>query len=486
MEMKELQKQAEKIRSIWHRPYGLLGALLLEASFLIGACAWAHPVARDDLKILTEPTHHFYFFGITALLFVITGSLTASMWHSNRRLPRLPEGKPSIIFALSAEKQSDDLIKQVYEGFRKETSKRNLGETILYKVLPKNLEVHNHDQAKKVLSESSATIVVFGEYKSGNRNSKNSEQFQSLSFHWRGNAPLNEREQALVAAMEQFPFRINEADSLDHTPRARQGFANLTLFFVALSLTSIGNSIDARVLWKDLLKREKNVRSKRRNISVYRNWWARNEFVYAQYIYSKYVEAGLTDPNVNPHAEDMIEALDDAKGILKSYPGYYMLRAIAEFHLGDPKTADKTAREGLKRFSNDVPATVSFNLSLGFITLWRRLYDRSIRYYHSVSGYGYPREDAIRIVQFVQTVLDRYPDRPELNFVVAYIRDNFGLSNSTSDYEYFFDQAAGVSGIEKLVEYAEGRIRRINSNQSRSQLQIHADDYGKSLEKLIR
>lgn len=468
MEIKDLQQWAEDLRSIWHRPYGLLGALMLEASLLAGTCVWAHPVARDDLKILTEPIHHFYFFSAASLVFVTLGLITAYIWWHNRRLPRIPEGKPSIIFALSSDDSSDDLVKKVYDDFRKEILKRNLQDTIQYKVLPKNLEVHNHDQANKVLSESSATIVVFGDYKSGNRNSKSSEQFHSLSFHWRGNAPLNEREQALVAAMEQFPFRINESDSLEHTPRARQGFANLTLFFVALSLTSIGNSIDARLLWKDLLKREKNFQNNRQNISVYRNWWARNEFIYAQYIYSKYVEVRLTDPKVNTHANDMIAALDGAKGILKNYPRYYMLRAIAEFHLGDAKTADRTVREGLKRFSNDLPATVSFNLSLGFIALWRGLYDRSIKYYRAAAGCNYPREDAIRIVKFVQTVLASHPSRPELNFVVAYIRDNFGLSETPSDYEHFLDQAASLSNIDKIVQYSEERIISINSMRTRA------------------
>lgn len=385
-------------------------------------------------------------------------------WLRKQKTPRMPKGRPNILFAINADETSENEVKRVYDGFRKELKRRDLEKLIHHEILPKNREVHTHEQASLLLSESNATVVVFGEYQRGNRNSKPSEQFQTLSFHWKGNTPLNEREQALIAAMEEFPFRIDESETIAHIPKARQGFANLTLFFVALSLTSIGNSIDARPLWADLLKREKAIKSNGKYYRVYRSWWARNEFIFAQYYYRKHLENNLTNTEYDALAEEMASALSAASAILKNYPGYYMLKAISEFHLGNAKMADKTAREGLKRFKADPNLFVSFSLSLGFLALWRGLYDRALKYYRSTQGHSYSTDDAARIVQFIKTVYRNNNTKPELFLGVAFVCDNFNLSQAPiSEYEFFLDQTAGISGIDKLASFGAERLNRLSA-----------------------
>lgn len=445
-----------KIRGLWHKPTGLFLSLFLTFSILTTAALTVHPIARDDLKILEAPKDHYVYLGSFLLIAFVLTVLITFFWLKNRKLPKLPNGKPSIIFALNAGSPSNDPVKKVYEGFRKEILSRNLQSVIHYEVLPKNHEVHNHDQASEILGGCEATIVVFGEYQKGKSSSKNTEQFSSLSFHWRGAAPLNEREQALVAAMEQFPFRIDETDSLTQIPRARAGFANLTLFFVGISLTSMGNCIEARDLWRDLVKREKRLPRKGKRISLYQVWWARNEFAYTQYIYRKRIENRLTDVDAQEDGRKVIESLEIAKRQLSSNPGYYMLRAICEFHVGEVRAAQQTTRDGWKKFPC---ARVGFDLSEGFLYLWRGMHKMALKSYRKTAGASYQTEDAERIVRFIHTVIKMNPERVDLYFSVAFIRDYFSAGKPTSDYDHFIDSCcASVPGIEPLITYPQQRL----------------------------
>ena len=267
---------------------------------------------------------------------------------------------------------------------------------------------------------------------------------------------LSGREQALVAAMERFPFRIEETDSLTQIPRARIGFTNLTLFFIGVSLTSMGNTIEARDLWRDLVRSEEELVKSGKRIGLYKTWWARNEFAYTQYIYHKHIEHDLTNENAHEYGRQVIESLELAKRQLSSTPGYYMLRAICEFHIGDIRAAQCTTKDGWKKFPH---SRVAFDLSEGFLYLWRGMHKRALKSYRKVIRKNYPKEEAERVVKFFHTVMCQNPKRVDLYFAVGFLRDNFSLSSKAfSDYDHFIDTCVSIDGIEPLINYAQQRL----------------------------
>jgi tetratricopeptide (TPR) repeat protein len=422
----------------WHKRKGLLLASSLLSFFYWGFVILLYKVLKNEPTPGEAATGNTIYYTTLIAVYVFLLIALILFWRKSRTTPKMPKEKPSILFAIDANIEAKNEVQRLYNGFHKELKKRGLDSTIHYSILPKNQEIHNQDQARKYLGESGATIVIFGEYKSGFKKSKKTEQFQSLSFHWSGNTPIDEKDQAMIAVMEEFPFKVEESESLDQIPKAQSGFANVVLFFVALSLTSIGKTEEARSLWSDLIRKEQTIRKLGHRLSLYKKWWARNEYAYARYLYIRDVETNLTITEFHDTGKSILKILENTEKHLHDYPGYYMLKAICEFHTGESRLAKLTSEGGLKRFKKQPTLTCSFSLSLAFISAWRRLYNRSLRYYNSTIKISYSPDDSNQIIQFIRTVITNNPERKDLYFCISFITDHHcNAQDPRASYEDF-------------------------------------------------
>lgn len=449
-------ERLDRIKEHWPHRRGFFSASFLAMLIYCPIGLILHSVLKNEVALLTTTSASRWYFFICFLVGMLILGGIYRLWKKQRSIPVLSSEKPSILFAVNGDKESKACVKRLYDGFKKELKQRGLENLIHHDVLSANLEIHNHEQANEALSKAGASLVVYGEYEQGNDKSKKVQHFKSLTYHYRAVQGISAREQALVAAMERFPFRIEETDSLTQIPRARIGFANLTLFFIGVSLTSMGNSIEARDLWRDLVRREEEQVKGGKRIGLYKTWWARNEFAYTRYIYRKHIENDLTNEDSHEYGKQVIESLELAKRELSSTPRYYMLRAICEFHTGDVRAAQRTTKDGWKKFPY---ARVSFDLSDGFLYLWRGMHKRALKSYRKTIRKSYPKEDAERVVNFFHTVMRQNPRREDLYFAVGFVRDNFSLSSKAfSDYDHFIDTCVSIDGIEPLINHAQQRL----------------------------
>lgn len=454
-----------KAKDLWHKREGLYLVWGISSIPYWAAILLLYKILYSDLKVWESTKGSLIYYLITLVIFIAGLGFIWLKWKNARATPQMPCEKPSILFAIDGDADSKDQVKRLYDGFHKELKKRGLEGTVHYSILPRNQEIHNQEQAREYLSQSGATIVIFGEYHTGSHKTLKTQQFQRLSFHWSGNTPIDQRDQAMLVAMEEFPFKVEESESLSQIPKAQYGFANVVLFFVSLSLTSIGQTEQARPLWRDLLDKESNNPKARNRSPLYRKWWARNEFAHARYLYIKDVEQNLTNPEFHSSGKTILTILQQTEDQLRSYAGYYMLKAICEFHLGDARQARITTERGLKKFRKNDGLVCSFNLSLGFLATWRKLYDRSIRHYRSTITSHHKAEDIDHILRFIRTVSRNNPHRKDLHFCTCFVTDHHTQQNSRVIYEEFLDQTAGIMEIELLREYVDSRIDKLHKQR---------------------
>tara|TARA_B110001469_G_C9638383_1_gene320488 strand:+ start:112 stop:1545 length:1434 start_codon:yes stop_codon:yes gene_type:complete len=461
--MNTVIKALEFIKGQWHQPLSLVIALGCVISVLGSIAIKLHTVLKTDIGAITTTKGSICFYTCAVVTILTCLAVVSCIWKKQRSLPKIPKGKPTIVFCINSEDDASKEVKRIYEGFKKEVKHRNLDTIIHAAILPKNKEISNHDEAIKYLEHSDATVVVFGEYRSGNRDSKHLQHFHSLSFTCRGKAELSTQEHQLVAGLEQFPFTIDSSETLDHIPKARTGLANLTLFFVAISLTATGRIEEARKLWIDLIKREKTFKIGGKRYPLYRKWWARNEYAYAQSLYAKYIQNHLTSAKSKTDGDEILNILANIKREVNYHPDYHMLKSICEFHTGDFKAATATTTDALKRFKHTDNLRVAFNLSLGFLWIWRRLYKRALKHYRNTIGQPCEPQSAQQIIAFVQTTLKYNSDRIDLFFILAFVRDHFDPAASPlSDYEFFLDNSAGLQNIEPLLNFSDSRLERLS------------------------
>jgi hypothetical protein len=476
----DLLELAKRTKDLWHKIEGLYLAAAIASVIYWAFALLLHGILKGDIRlwVTSAGSTAYYLLALATNCLIIL--IIRHFWKKQRSTPTMPKEKPSILFAIDTEADSKDHVKRLYNRFQKELKKRGLEEVIHY-------EIHNNEQARSYLQDTGATIVIFGEYNAGFKGSKKTEQFQSLSFHWSGNTPIDLDDQVMAAAMEEFPFKVEDSESLTQIPKAQFEFANIVLFSVALSLTSIGKSQQARALWTDLIQKETFIRNKSQRFSLYTKWWARNEFAYAHYLYVKDVKNNLTKPNFQDAGLTILQILEEIEKHLRDHPHYYMLKAICEFHTGSLKQAKLTTERGLKRFKRIDFLACSFNLSLGFIASWRKLYDRALKHYRSTTNITRPPEDNDQIVSFIRTVIQNNPQRVDLDFCLSFILDHHCNGNAEIMYEDFLDRSAGIMEIDAFRDYATLRLEKIGTkNRENAKYKDSLDRYTQTRQAALK
>ncbi len=160
---------------------------------------------------------------------------------------------------------------------------------------------------------------------------------------------------------------------------------------------------------------------------------------------------------------EILDTLDNCKHRLQRISSYYLHRSIQLFHLGRLSEARKACEQGIKKVPD---FSGYFEISLGFLCLWRGMNERGLKHYIRAAKYNMTVKDASDCIDFLEQLYDRQKQKTALPSSVAFIRDHFHIDEfALEDYEIFVRESNGNPALDKLAEYSHRRMRTLKSSR---------------------
>lgn len=466
--MENANRLLEQISYFWKKRgtfKGLVGFLLLINFFFLTIVGWLYSPIKD--LVLAEGAGNLpRFICLILIFYCIVNFGVLLMWTYWRSLPQIPIGKIGLIFAPHSDPECTDLIYRIFDRFKIDMEKRKLSKEITYKLLSEKQIVSDSADARKLLRNTGARLVIHGFIQQGKIKGDIVRGFKTISFtvKHRELKPYEIKPVMidLVGAFAYRSFVINEKNSFIEKDTVIKNISEVSLFFIAMGLALDGKTMRSQKILENLLENmEDKIHTNPRNaqLRIFKNSIESclsivllSQFTYE---YEHNLIENITNRSFDKYADECLHLLNRLIAIEKAQFAYYLNLAIIHFHYDRMKAA----REAIKKAKKLSLDKASPYFSSAFLHIWRGEYRKGLKEYIRAEKYSYDVKIVIRVLLFLQGLVKSFPDKIELYFCLGIVNDKFfDLMQALEDYGKFLNKAQDDPKFTLLYDYSRKRI----------------------------
>jgi hypothetical protein len=420
------------------------------------------------------------FFGFVTyfgVVWTVLNIILLIVWFSWRLPPKSAPEKILVLFAPESQPECEETIFSLYNQFEKDLQGRNLTGVVIRSLVPRSYTIRNHTDADRLLQETGARLVIWGNVERGKLKDKPVEGFKTISFTVRSRE-LRQQEvlpfaKALGSAMALRAYAYSDSDSFIEKGVVVENLSEVARFFIGAALTLDGKVDDSLPILESLAREvEIKRRQKLRQPQSELFYTCIVEFLKGALIqrFNAIYENSLIDKITLRAADEPAKRCEAVLNTLANLPGdpkeFSLLRAILRFHFGDLKEARRAVNDGKQFLPKTDPAPY---LSLGFLRLWEGSYQYALREYMRAKRYmTADTRIIINVIRFFHGVMDANPERQQLRFGLAFVNDwFFDREVAKKEYQLFIEQTESSieKGIGLVREHARVRLVELGENK---------------------
>lgn len=460
----------DQLEELWRRRNAFKSLLAFLIILNIGfiSIGSALHILLSNVNYLSKPEEYFTFYSYFSLAVGLSNILLILFWSYWRTLPKLFGYQIGILFAPNSDPDCEDLVFSLYEQFKKDLSRRGIINEITHKLLPRDMAVNNNDDANRIIENSGARLLIYGNIRRGKIDGDQTEGFESISFTLRhrslAEAEIKPVVTDLANALAYRAFISKDKNSFIDKRILVENISEVASFFIAMALTLEGRLIEAESILEHLitmLDQKLLISRSDAQLRLFRNSVVScltvNLEARCTQIYFDHVVDNIAQRCVDEYAQRCVDIQNRILSINKKTSKHYLFQAVLYFHFGDigrSKTCIKKALE-LSPENNAAPY-----FSYAFIYLWQENYEKALRnYLRAEKCTDYTLDVIMSVIFFLQSVARSHPDKVQIKFGLAYINERFfDTTKAIEDYESFLENTKDTNKYRPLREYATQRL----------------------------
>lgn len=418
----------------------------------------------DKIKYLDQPGNFNDFIFVLILVFGVLNLVLFGFWLYWRSLPLIRSDDVCVLFAPRIYEADSDVLLKLHTEFTSNLAKRGLQGKIKHKVLGGSHVIHNHEDATRIVNETGARLLIFGDLKKGKKEGEEVTGFSSISFTLRHRNLNNEEIQPVIrdlaGALAYRKFVSSEKNSFVEDDMVTKNLAQVSCFFIALGLTLDGEVKLSSEILEELIKdvAKDNGGQAILFVNSIKSCLAVNLISINKLLYNNYILNEVTNPKVNAYVDEFIENCDKLIKLNPNDSQYYLMRATGYFHFGKVKEAKIDVRHAGKIAPRNFADPY---LSSAFLALWEGHYTSALKFYIKAKKCtSYSIDTIISVISFLEAVLKLHPEKIQLRYGLAIVNDHFFDNKSAlKEYSEFIDSAESKKDMRFLINNSILRMK---------------------------
>ncbi|HBM16148.1 MAG TPA: hypothetical protein DD381_07405 [Lentisphaeria bacterium] len=398
----------------------------------------------------------------TGIVFIVGILLIVLFWFRSRKLPKYKKGEIGVLFApFKANGECDPEIVDLSKRLQFDLLSREGMDNVICNRLPFNHMITNDNEAKKLLENTKASIIIHGKFDHGNLNNKEVKGFLSISFTvWGLNwGILKESERSfIIGSIGPRQFISFNENSFKDEDIVVNNINDLSLYLISLSFI-LNRDVNKAIEILDGL-RNKHIASNNRNIKrfiigINSHLTFCYDFLINK-LYKDQIIVNITQSHINNHMSQFLEFTRKRLAVSNDNISYHLAMSIYNFH---SMNIDK-AKSSLSRIEITDKSDNNFhlkNISLAFLHMWEINYKRSLEFYRKSSYWmkKISKDENLKkitddVLIFIESVLLVNPDKYYLYFSMGFISEHCNKEEiALSNYRIFLEKNQGVDNALK-------------------------------------
>ena len=367
-------------------------------------------------------------------------------------IPRFKKDEIGILVVFPTVPKLYEEVKSISDELSRLIQGLSIGEKIKVKVTRNNLFLNNSQAIENILVKKCATLIVYAEFQQDTKNNDLLCHFRQIQFVTRFPRGIVSLQKDMERDFQKIHAGYSLKDTFGKRSKVIEDITIIATFTLSNALRAFGNITVAQELLTELRRKYLQTRN---SIAIKKNI-AFCLLAHAHQIYEKEIYQGGNKFNID-HAklEEIRQILITAYNSFYEYRDIFMLLAIINFLLGEIKKSRSNLQRVLSRTSkHNYIANFSYafldcyeNRVLNAKTHWDKFYtdpEADIPNMYSIW----------HMINFTESVLERYPERYALYFHLANIYRMLDLNIALEKMNLFLEQASLHGDAQKILEMA--------------------------------
>ena len=422
-------------------------------------------ISSENENIVPTCKLYWYIYASSILLCVCVFLSFRPIVRSFKRIKQitLSNGKPcSIALLISCDDEIIPFRDKIYKKVEEQIYSNGLKNIIICDFVKDKTLLEKYVtrvDAQSYKKEFQTSLVIVSKLESGKKDGK---IFYSIPYiHLAFETPIMPN----MKVFDSLKFNIQDSESLHDIKIVGQNLYFLSNMFLALGLFCSCKFEIADKLVSSLYDQVSQLKNDKNYLKVYIltiDLLARikNAIFLKEY-------QSIIKPNITQRTEEIDCIVTKQISVINTYSEKGLisfeglnLKSILLFHLGEIKESRKILKDAKKTFKGNERIQLCCDLSLAFLYMWNGMYKLALKKYKSFKNI--PFETTQSIIEFNEMVIKNNPNRSDLLFIIAVMRNFEYPQYELTDWDNFISTNKETAENLYLFEFAKVRIDQLN------------------------
>ena len=406
----------------------------------------------------------------SAIIWLIGVVIIPIIWLIARKTPKFKKNEIGILFA--PHKANGECCPNIIDLFKRvkiDLLSREGVSNVICKKLPFNHIIKTNKDAHDLLGETKASIIIHGNFDTGNLNNKPVKGFFNISFTVSGlnlRALKDTEISFIISSIGPRQFTTSEENNFTDQNVVVNNINDISLYLISISFILSRNLSRAIEILEGL--RERHILSDNKNIKRFLQ--GINAHLASCYdfeitkIYTNHLILNITQESVNSYARQFLDLTNKHLQVSQDNIAYQLRKAIYNFHFRDIEKAKNCLKIDIVDKS-DIKYHLR-NISLAFLHMWENKYKKSLQFYRKSSYWmkNISKDEQLKkitddVIIFIESVLKFNPEKYYLYFSLGFICEHCNKEEKAlSYYSSFLEKNNGIDNA--LRQYAERYLEK--------------------------